>query len=295
MEGGSISSRNAWEKLQMAQHDRFFAAGEGWSASDVICDSGPGDPRFEERHEAATLAMVLDGGFQYRSARGATLLAPGAVLLGNVGEDFECGHDYGTGDRCLSFHFAEDYLDAIAADVLHGGERSFVYPGLPPETALAPLFAAALAGKERDKLHLEETAVGLAGHALLRQRGETAPPPLRTTAREECAIAEAFRRMETEADDPGEKQLSLKLLASRAAMTPFRFLRTFRTVVGTTPHRYLMFLRLARAGIRLRQTREEIATIAFASGFGDLSTFNRTFRRVFGTTPGNYRRDHTFL
>ena len=279
----------------MAQHDRFFAAGEGWSASDVLCDSGPADPRFEECHETATLAVVLGGGFQYRSARGASLLAPGAVLLGNADEAFECRHDYGTGDRCLSFHLAEDYLDAIAADVLSGGKRRFVYPSLPPETALVPLVATAFAGKKCDKLHLEETAVRLAGHALLRQRGETAPPPLRTTAREECAIAEAFRLMETEADDPGGKQLSLKLLASRAAMTPFRFLRTFRTVVGTTPHRYLMFLRLVRAGVRLSQTREEIAAIAFASGFGDLSTFNRTFRRVFGTTPGNYRRHHTFL
>jgi AraC family transcriptional regulator len=277
----------------MAQHARFFAAGEGWSASDVVCDSGPSDPRFEERHETATLATVLAGGFQYRSSRGAALLAPGAVLLGNAGDAFECGHDYGTGDRCLSFHLSEDYLDAIAADALSGGKRKFVRPSLPPEPALAPFVAAAFAGKERDKLHLEETAVRLAGHALLRQRGETAPPTLRTIAREKRAVAEAFRRMETEADEPDGKQLSLRLLAGRAAMTPFRFLRTFRAIVGTTPHRYLMFLRLVRAGIRLSRTREEIAAIAFASGFGDLSTFNRTFRRVFGTTPGDYRRNHT--
>ncbi len=277
----------------MAQHARFSAAGEGWDVSDVLCDSGPDDPRFEERHEAATLATVLAGGFQYRSSRGAALLAPGAVLLGNAGDAFECGHDYGTGDRCLSFHLSEDYLDAIAADVASGGKWKFVRPSLPPEPALAPLVAAAFAGKERDKLHLEETAVRLAGHALLYQRGETAPPPLRTTAREKRAVADAFRRMETEADEPDGKQLSLRLLAGRAAMTPFRFLRTFRAVVGTTPHRYLMFLRLVRAGTRLRRSREEISAVAFASGFGDLSTFNRTFRRVFGTTPGDYRRNHT--
>jgi AraC-like DNA-binding protein len=33
-----------------------------------------------------------------------------------------------------------------------------------------------------------------------------------------------------------------------------------------------------------------ISGIAFAVGFGDLSTFNREFRRRFGLTPSDVRR-----
>jgi AraC-like DNA-binding protein len=33
-----------------------------------------------------------------------------------------------------------------------------------------------------------------------------------------------------------------------------------------------------------------IAEIAYAAGFGDLSTFNHAFRRHFGCTPSDVRR-----
>src|SRR2546430_5544229 len=30
------------------------------------------------------------------------LMTPGSLLLGNAGQCFECGHEHGLGDRCLS-------------------------------------------------------------------------------------------------------------------------------------------------------------------------------------------------
>ena len=48
--------------------------------------------------------------------------------------------------------------------------------------------------------------------------------------------------------------------------------------------------RLRRAAVALAATDEPIAEIAFAHGFGDLSTFVTTFGRVFGKPPRAYRR-----
>jgi AraC-like DNA-binding protein len=39
-----------------------------------------------------------------------------------------------------------------------------------------------------------------------------------------------------------------------------------------------------------RYADRTISDIAFAVGFGDLSTFNREFRRRFGVTPSDVRR-----
>jgi AraC family transcriptional regulator len=72
-------------------------------------------------------------------------------------------------------------------------------------------------------------------------------------------------------------------------MSPYHFLRTFRAVVGMTPHQFILHTRLNRAAIRLRRTSESISAIAFATGFGDLSTFNRRFQRVMGQSPSAYR------
>jgi len=72
-------------------------------------------------------------------------------------------------------------------------------------------------------------------------------------------------------------------------MSPYHFLRTFRGIVGMTPHQYILHTRLHRAAVRLRRTDDSIAAIAFDAGFNDLSTFNRRFRRKMGLTPGAYR------
>jgi AraC family transcriptional regulator len=111
----------------------------GWHVEDLVCTAGPADRPFAERHAVACIAAVSEGSFECRSSRGAALLAPGALLLGNAGEGFECAHRHGTGDRCLAFYFAPEFLERIAAAV--PGVRSMVFAvqRLPPLPALLTL------------------------------------------------------------------------------------------------------------------------------------------------------------
>ena len=111
---------------------RPLAEGKGWTARDMICTSGPQDRPFEERHSGVSIAIVVAGSFQYRSAAGRELMTPGSLLLGNPGDCFECGHDYGAGDRCISFHYDPDYFACLAA----GAGTDFRGPRLPPLRAL---------------------------------------------------------------------------------------------------------------------------------------------------------------
>src|SRR5262249_32710475 len=84
--------------------------------------------------------------------------------------------------------------------------------------------------------------------------------------------------------------LSVLTIADAVAMSPYHFLRVFRAVVGVTPYQYLVRTRLRRTAIALATSEEPIAEIAFAHGFGDLSTFVTTFGRVFLVPPRDYRR-----
>ena len=72
-------------------------------------------------------------------------------------------------------------------------------------------------------------------------------------------------------------------------MSPYHFLRTFRAVVGLTPHQFVLRTRLHRAAVQLRRSNEGVFSIALANGFNDLSTFNRRFRRLTGKSPTAYR------
>lgn len=262
-----------------------LAFGPGWHVADVICTAGAGDRPFEEAHRDFCVAAVTSGTFRYRAQQGTAMLAPGALLLGNPGTCYECGHEHGGGDRCLSFHFRPDYMERIVADVPGARKPAFDAPRLPPLPALAPLLAEAEAARETaDKDAFEELSLRIAA-AVVATVSSTTPASRAPSRRDQKRVAEAVRRIELDADGP----VSLSVLADEAATSPYHFLRTFRQVAGMTPYQFLLKTRLHRAAVRLRMSNDTISAIAFEAGFNDLSTFNRRFRRIMGETPGNYR------
>jgi AraC family transcriptional regulator len=280
----------AWEKLLiliMALASRLLASGPGWRVRDVVCTSGPHDRPFEERHDGVCIAAVTGGTFRYRSSLGSAVLAPGALLLGNDCHCFECSHEHGVGDRCLSFRLAPEFLENVVGSV-PGARRLFLsVPRLPPHARLLPVIAAAeAAGEDGDIEALEELALRLAGavSGALSENKVRAPAP---GARDERRISAALRHIEARVDE----SLSIAQLARLAAMSLYHFLRTFRTLVGMTPHQFILHTRMKRAAVSLRRTSENVSAIAFAAGFGDLSTFNRRFQRIFGSSPSAYRAE----
>jgi AraC-like DNA-binding protein len=273
-------------KIAVGPKVRLLGQGDGWAVADVVCASGPQDRPFEERHENAAVAVVAAGSFQYRSTTGRSLMTPGSLLLGNPGQEFECGHEHGEGDRCVSFWYAPDYFERVAADVgARGARLGFRVPRLPPLRGLSRLVAQACARLGGvAEASWEELGVKLAARAVqlaagLPATGPGAPPS--ALAR----VTRAVRRIERDADTP----LTLRALACEAGLSPYHFLRTFEGLTGLTPHQYLRRARLRHAAVQLTTGEARIVDVAFDSGFGDVSNFNRAFRAEFGVNPRLYR------
>jgi AraC-like DNA-binding protein len=77
-------------------------------------------------------------------------------------------------------------------------------------------------------------------------------------------------------------------LAAVAGLSPFHFLRRFRTQYHVTPQQMLMALRLHDAKRRLA-AGEAAAQVAVASGLADQAHLTRAFRRRYGVTPVSYQ------
>jgi AraC-like DNA-binding protein len=86
--------------------------------------------------------------------------------------------------------------------------------------------------------------------------------------------------------------LDVRAVAAVAHISPAHFSRSFRTVFGETPHRYLQRRRVERSMFLLRETDRSVTDVCFDVGFTSLGTFSRTFREIVGETPSGYRLGH---
>jgi AraC family transcriptional regulator len=273
---------------------RLLAKGDGWKVEDVICTSGPQDRPFEEQHAGMTIAVVAAGSFQYRGplgrSKGQELMTPGSLVLGNAGQCFECGHEHGSGDRCISFWYAPEYFERLAADVGIRGTMNFRALRLPPLRALSPLVARANAGlavsaETYTETKWEQLSMQLAARAVQLTRNLSP----RASDAQPASIARVTRILRMIERDPNA-QLTIPILAREARLSSYHFLRTFEQMTGVTPHRYIVRGRLREAALRLKTEKTKIVDIALDCGFGDVSNFNHAFRAEFDVSPRVYRQ-----
>lgn len=248
-----------------------------WRIGQHHCGAGPSDRPFEEQHEHQTIAIVRQGRFTYHGEHGRRLLETGSVLLGNAGAGYQCSHEDSTGDCCQVVHFSPAALDEAQSSLGRRRTPRFTGSVLPPLDRLAPV----LAGMAHDP---EGTAPELLS-AVLAVQDDADLRIMEPTPREQRGLRAATALIEARLDEV----MSLDELAAIAGMSRFHFLRCFRRVHGTTPYRYLLARRLALAAQELGGSHRPVAEIAFANGFGDLSTFNARFKAAFGVSPSAWR------
>lgn len=110
------------------------------------------------------------------------------------------------------------------------------------------------------------------------------PEPIRKTG--SGGLAPVLRWLESNLD----QELSVAELSRRAAMSPRNFARQFLRQTGTTPHQWLIHLRLLAAQRKLEKTNESVDQVAEAVGWQTAATLRQHFMRHLQTSPMAYRR-----
>jgi AraC-like DNA-binding protein len=160
--------------------------------------------------------------------------------------------------------------------------------GLPPVTkriASADLFEACCrrvsrldtlpGGRDEAAAYVTAMLVGL--------RAEPDAPPEPDTPRAAVLRAAALAR-----ERPAQIR-SVADLAAKAGYGPDHLAELFRRHLDTTPARFLIAARIARAKHLLRHGTLPVADVARVAGYSRASYFARQFRREVGLTPGAYR------
>jgi AraC-like DNA-binding protein len=250
------------------------------SVSDFRCTAVPGDKPFVEQYACHSVSYVRKGSFGCRTRGRSFDLVAGSILVGHPGDEYLCTHDHVCGDECLSFFLTPELVEAI-------GDRTEVWrvgaaPPLPELMVLGELAQAAADG--RSDIGLDEVGQLFASRFVEVVSGRPREPAV-TKARDRRRAVETALWI----DAHSHRQLDLEAAAAQAEISPFHFLRLFASVLGVTPHQYLVRSRLRHAARLLADDGRSITDVAYDVGFGDLSNFVRTFHRAAGISPRKFR------
>jgi AraC family transcriptional regulator len=83
--------------------------------------------------------------------------------------------------------------------------------------------------------------------------------------------------------------LSLADMANLLQMGPCHFARAFKESTGLSPHQYVLRRRVERALQMLKETRVNLADIAYDLGFSSQGHFTTVFSKFVGVSPSSYR------
>lgn len=218
----------------------------------------------------------------------ARFLVPGDMILIDSAEPSEFSF-FGSFGRQLSIHLPRDEMVQRFGHSLSGG----LY--LPRTDYVTMAIGATLAkafeplGNEDQSQSLREAMFGLIG-ALLFERND------HENARDieaEVSSSDLLQRGIAYLDRFFQNSdLTISSMAEELGVSDRKLQRAF-ALVGTTPSDYLLQKRLEYACQLLLERRNGtrgtlVSTIAYASGFNDVSYFNRQFRKKLNCSPGQY-------
>jgi AraC-like DNA-binding protein len=227
-------------------------------------------------HQAFGFGAIERGVERFRY-RGSDHLAPaGSLVLMNPDELHT-----GRAETAGGWRYRMVYVDAdVARGFAGGGDWSFdaaVAEDEPRARQVSRLLASLWACDE--PLAFDSTLAEI--FDTLRPHARIGREPAPAAAHRFDAVFEFMRAHLAE-------RLSLDTLATVAGLSPFHFLRAFKTQHHATPQQALMALRLFDAKQRLA-AGEAPAQVAAASGLADQAHLTHAFVRRYGVTPARYR------
>lgn len=176
-----------------------------------------------------------------------------------------CGHRAGGLDALTERPFRHPFLARLCAEAYAERRREDAL-GQHFETAFAPILIA----------------------SLLRASG---PAPKRDARRARMLPAATLTRLRERCLAQLEAPITVAMLADWCGLPVGEFSRQLQQRTGTTPHRFVLELRLMRASELLSQRQPPVAEVAGLCGFFDQAHLTQAFSRRFGTSPARFRRE----
>lgn len=256
-----------------------------------LAPASPGIERFEaffagyaydpHRHDTYAVGVTL-GGVQCFDYRGEMVVStPGKLIVVHPDERHN-----GRSGGAAGFRYRMAYIEPrLIRDALGGGTRPlpFVRRALSTDPRLRRAIELTLGDLSRapEELEADQIVLSLA-------EAMAALDPSLPGRRVAPASAIAVDRARDFIEAAFERPVASAELEAVTGLDRYALARHFRTLLGTSPYRYLTMRRLGRARALIRGG-EALAEAACAAGFADQSHMTRQFKEAYGVSPGRWR------
>jgi len=229
------------------------------------------------RHETYAVGLTLWGAQSFHYRGGVSTSAAGQVMVIHPDEphDGHAGVDEGFGYRML-------YVDPAAVSAALDGATPFVPEVVSDDAVLTALLHEAFADFPRALEPIAADAVVARLADRLAARGD-AP----VQARRRSIARRGVGRARDFLIAAAARTVASEELERVSGLDRFALARQFRAAFGTSPHRFQVGRRLARAQAMIA-AGTALSEVAAATGFADQSHLTRHFSGRFGLTPGRW-------
>ncbi len=230
------------------------------------------------RHDTYTLALTISGvqSFNYRGEMRHSQFGNAVVLHPDELHDGQAGTAAGFGYRSICI------APADIQNALCGRPLPFVATGVSSSRRLIAILDTLLSELDAplDQTEYDDTIFDLAMTLV-----DLSDDPRDDHSTDYAAVQRAREYI----DDRVCDGFTMNALEQATGRDRWQVSRDFRSIMGTSPYRYLIMRRLDRARALLLQGRD-IADASNACSFADQSHFNRHFKKTYGMTPKNWLR-----
>ena len=263
---------------------------EHYQVTDFRCHCDVCSVSQEEYNDAFCISFIRKGFFEYRTFKRNSEVFAGRVHLSKPGYEHTTRHIDQQPDITTTIEFTASFFENVklhykeAAWFLNNNDiHSMVIQCSVGAELLQHRLLAALTNKGYDSLKIDELVfaildhvMGIAGnvHELPVLPESLVKHHLGTVESAKEYILKHFR-----------EDISLQQLATHCHVSPFHFSRIFRSVLQTSPHKYLTEVRLHHGQLMVDTTNKPIADIAFECGFSSAEHFTTAYKKMFGAPP----------
>ena len=222
-------------------------------------------------HEAATICIVVRGGFQERFDGKDRAAEAGMILYRPKG--------HAHSDRFHDSKHCTLGIDLVDDDLRLPDHPVYVRNAKASRTA-AKIYGEFHRNDDCSPIAIHGLVLELRDHIAVVERGQEVSQP-RWLPSVVDRLASEYRRPP-----------SLSGLAATARIHPVHLCREFQRFMGCSIAEHVRHLRVELGRKELDSTGASIGEIALNCGFCDQAHFTRAFREFIGMAPGEYRKQH---